>query len=1066
MVSTEASPGSRFRRSLAVVIGIDRYCDGVPTLRSAVADARALADVLAAKHGFEVWPLYDAEARLSGLRTLLVDRLPAALGPSDRLLLYFAGHGIALDGDAGPAGYLLPADAARGARETFLPMQELHDGLQRLSVRHALVILDCCFAGRFRWSSLRDIEPEVSTIYRERYDHYVTSEAWQVLTSASGDQLALDAIRPDRGEEESPHSPFARALLDGLAGRADYTGDNLVTADELAIFVRERVVPDARSVSRQQVPQLFTLARHDFGQFLFQVPDRALVLESAPSLDEEANPYRGLRSFREQDRAMFFGRTEVTRRLIDAVTSRGFVVVVGPSGCGKSSLVQAGVAPACRERGYTITTPVRPGRDPLAALRAIANELGGTGTDPADSFVAAVTAQRAPCLVVVDQLEELSTHRTAPAERAAFLAALARALASAPVLHLVVMVRFDAEPQLREGVLQGPWDAARFLVPGFSREELRDAIEKPATAAVLHFEPSRLVETLIDDIALVPAPLPILSFALSELYRACWARWQAGERDRALREADYHAMGGIAGALIQRATAIFGVLVAEDPAFATTVRNLFTRMVAVGATELARRRVPYEELVFADPAENRRVTEVLDRFSAARLIARSRDDGGAYVEPVHDELIRGWGRVQQWLEDLDRPAGTRALVGVLGDAVRSWRARDLASSYLWSDPRAEIAEALDRERPLLFNADESEFIRRSARIRRDRRARLVNGLLSTRRMLARTHVETGVRSVAFGPDGMCIVTASADGTARIWDVSTGALLATLGHDGEVRGARYSPDGARIVTASADGTARIWDARGALLAVLAHSGGVAGAAFSPDGTRVITASKRDLQVARIWNARTGDAVTPEFSQYGKLTVAAFHPSGTRVVLATADDCAEIRDTATGELIGSPLQHRDVTTSACFSSDGTLIATTSADKTARVWSAATQRPASPLLAHPDIVMGAWFSADGTRLVTVCYDCAVRVWDPITGHLLARPFGETGAASFADLALACGGTRIATTGNPPCIWELPLHEGTLAEWQAIAERSPYLLVDGVLSPRPLRSSSDEGARWTPSG
>jgi WD40 repeat protein len=70
-----------------------------------------------------------------------------------------------------------------------------------------------------------------------------------------------------------------------------------------------------------------------------------------------------------------------------------------------------------------------------------------------------------------------------------------------------------------------------------------------------------------------------------------------------------------------------------------------------------------------------------------------------------------------------------------------------------------------------------------------------------------------VYSGAFSPDGLRIVTASADTTARIWDTATGKEIAVLrGHDDAVYSAAFSPDGLRIVTASADTTARIWDTR--------------------------------------------------------------------------------------------------------------------------------------------------------------------------------------------------------------------------------------------------------------
>src|SRR5205809_5241551 len=58
-------PAARFGRNLAVVIGIDMYGEGIPPLRSAVADADAIAGVLERDHGFETWRLFDDGARLS-----------------------------------------------------------------------------------------------------------------------------------------------------------------------------------------------------------------------------------------------------------------------------------------------------------------------------------------------------------------------------------------------------------------------------------------------------------------------------------------------------------------------------------------------------------------------------------------------------------------------------------------------------------------------------------------------------------------------------------------------------------------------------------------------------------------------------------------------------------------------------------------------------------------------------------------------------------------------------------------------------------------------------------------
>ena len=98
-----------FARHHAFIVGIDAY-EKVSPLKTAVSDARALAQVLADKQHFDVHaPLLDA--RGAALRTLLAETMAGLVGADDRVLFYFAGHGIAADGDDGPAGYLVPADA-------------------------------------------------------------------------------------------------------------------------------------------------------------------------------------------------------------------------------------------------------------------------------------------------------------------------------------------------------------------------------------------------------------------------------------------------------------------------------------------------------------------------------------------------------------------------------------------------------------------------------------------------------------------------------------------------------------------------------------------------------------------------------------------------------------------------------------------------------------------------------------------------------------------------------------------------------------------------------------------
>jgi len=179
--------------------------------------------------------------------------LPIEVQADDRLLVYFAGHGIALDGDDGPAGYLVPQDAGSDDRQSFLPMTDLCRWIERLPCRHLLLVLDCCFAGAFRWSSTRDLGAPPEVIHKERFDRYIRDPAWQVITSAAYDQKALDVLSGAaiglRAPEaiDSEHSPFAAGFMRALQGEADLYpraapgragGDGVITATELYLYLR------------------------------------------------------------------------------------------------------------------------------------------------------------------------------------------------------------------------------------------------------------------------------------------------------------------------------------------------------------------------------------------------------------------------------------------------------------------------------------------------------------------------------------------------------------------------------------------------------------------------------------------------------------------------------------------------------------------------------------------------------------------------------------------------------------------------------------------------------------
>ncbi len=145
------------------------------------------------------------------------------------------------------------------------------------------------------------------------------------------------------------------------------------------------------------------------------------------------------------------------------------------------------------------------------------------------------------------------------------------------------------------------------------------------------------------------------------------------------------------------------------------------------------------------------------------------------------------------------------------------------------------------------------------------RTRIAAALAQTPRLIHLWQHDHEVEDVAFSPDGRRIVTASKDGTARLWDVATGEAVALpLRHGGTVLKAAFSPDGRFVVTACFDGTARVWEGSNGqpVTPALVHQGSVADASFSPDGRWVATASVDGK--ARLWDAVTGQQrhLTPE------------------------------------------------------------------------------------------------------------------------------------------------------------------------------------------------------------
>jgi COMPASS component SWD3 len=176
-------------------------------------------------------------------------------------------------------------------------------------------------------------------------------------------------------------------------------------------------------------------------------------------------------------------------------------------------------------------------------------------------------------------------------------------------------------------------------------------------------------------------------------------------------------------------------------------------------------------------------------------------------------------------------------------------------------------------------------------------------------------------------------------------------MTLTGHAAAISQVRISPDGRWIASASADGTAKIWDAEsGAHFDTLVgHMAGVSCLAWAPDSDTLATGS--DDKAIRLWDRVTSDPAH-----------ACGH--GTRSRAST-----ETRGGRTGK--GPLLGHHNYVYCLAFSPKGNILASGSYDEAVFLWDVRAGRLMRSLPAHSDPVSGIDFCRDGTLVVSCSTD-----------------------------------------------------------------------------------------------
>ena len=251
-----------------------------------------------------------------------------------------------------------------------------------------------------------------------------------------------------------------------------------------------------------------------------------------------------------------------------------------------------------------------------------------------------------------------------------------------------------------------------------------------------------------------------------------------------------------------------------------------------------------------------------------------------------------------------------------------------------------------------------------------------------------------VMSVAFSPDGMCIVSGSSDlKTIQVWNAQTGAQVGNPlhGHTDQVSSVAFSPDGRHIVSGSFDKTIRIWDAQtGGQMGnpLQGHTSQVMSVAFSPNGRQIVSGSSDNT--IRVWDPQTGSQMGNSIQGHrDRVLSVAFSPNGRYIVSGSKDRTIRVWDTNTRGQVCYCSKHSDWVRSVAFSPNGRYIVSGSCDKTIRIWDAQTgHQVGNSLQGHTDWVRSIAFSPDGRYIVSGSSDLTIRVWDTQTGSQVGNP------------------------------------------------------------------------------
>ena len=770
--------------------------------------------------------------------------------------------------------------------------------------------------------------------------------------------------------------------------------------------------------------------------------DALAALGKEPPEYKAECPFPGLSSFGEKKyHKFFFGRDELIKDLQKELAKDNFLAVIGTSGSGKSSVVLAGLIPKLKEEEPSLQWAyMTPGKEPLKQLERRLERL--------------LKVSQQHSILVVDQFEEVFTLCEDKDNRVAFITKLLN-LASERKVVITMRADFLGEctfyPELRKRI-----ETRQKLVGPMEPAELITAMKMQADRGGLRFE-AGLSHSILNDVQGEPGAMPLLQYALQELWKRRRGRWLCDE--------EYQAIGRVQQAIAKTADDFYNSLSDSEQ---EQVRNIFLRLTRLDASALAgekrrdtRRRVELEDLVPTgdDPAATRKLVQQL-AGQGLRLVVTSRNEatGKEEVEVAHEALIRYWPTLQNWLNQNRSDLQLRESINQAAQEWHNHKEQPDKDTYLiHQGGRLEDAQVLlEQPKFVHLNQEEAEYVRACVQLR-DRLRQLAEK--RRRRQL------TAAVNAAFILGGFAILAGYQWRKAEIKQIQ--AFLESA----DARLASNQTLDARIESLRAAKALRqsfwqiLWPEPGlrnqvkGKLSTTIYAGQelnrlesyqrqVYNIAFSPDGKTLATSGSeslfRPVSTILLWDT-SGKPLADFKTNQGKINSMAFSPTNSKLLVTAGEDgTARLWDTS-----GKPLAllkgHPREVNSAMFSPDGKLIVTAGGDGTARLWDT-SGRPLARLQGHQGEVNSAMFSRDGKRLLTEGKNDSVRLWDKSGKPLdvLKEHQGQVNSVAFSP-----DGKLLVTAEEEGKVrvWDTSNKRSTVRKWHKGQVNSVAFSPDGKL-------------------